>query len=86
MWISAFDPPKSYAVEAESHGMHYSTQFTFTPDGDGTRVTWAFSGTALSLGTKLMAPLFNVLMEATMKKCMLRDLEALRDVCERGEG
>jgi carbon monoxide dehydrogenase subunit G len=86
MWISAFDPPKSYAVEAESHGMHYSTQFTFTPDGDGTRVTWAFSGTALSLGTKLMAPLFNVLMKATMKKCMLRDLEALRDVCERGEG
>jgi hypothetical protein len=33
-----------------------------------------------------MAPLFNVLMKATMKKCMLRDLEALRDVCERGEG
>jgi hypothetical protein len=33
-----------------------------------------------------MSPVFNVLMKGTLKKCMLRDLEALRDVCNRGEG
>jgi len=86
MWVSGFDPPKSYTVEAESHGMRYSTLFSFTPEGDGTKVTWSFSGTAQTLGTKIMSPIFNVLMKGTMKKCMLRDLEALRDVCDRGQG
>ena len=86
MWVSGFDPPKGYNVEAESHGMHYSTQFSFTPTGDGTTVTWKFSGTALTTGAKVMGVIFNVLMKGTMKKCMLRDLEALRGVCEAGEG
>lgn len=86
MWVTGFDPPRSYTVEAESHGMHYSTLFSFTPEGDGTKVTWTFSGTPVSLGAKIMAPIFNVLMKGTMKKCMLGDLEALRGVCERGEG
>ena len=58
--------------------------FRFAPDGDGTKVSWTFSGTALTLGAKIMAPIFNVLMKGTMIKCMRRDLEALRDVCERG--
>ena len=85
MWVTDFDPPKSYTVDAESHGMHYSTVFSFTPDGDGTAVSWSFSGTAQTLGTKIMSPIFNVLMKGMMKKCMLSDLEALRDVCERDE-
>jgi carbon monoxide dehydrogenase subunit G len=84
MWVSGFDPPKSYSVDAESHGMKYSTLFSFTPDGDGTKVSWSFSGTAQTLGTKIMSPIFNVLLKGTMKKCMRGDLEALRDVCDRG--
>ncbi len=86
MWVTGFDPPRSYDVEAESHGMHYSTHFSFTPEGDGTKVSWSFSGTAQTLGAKMMSPIFSVLMKGTMKKCVLRDLEALRDVCQRGEG
>ena len=43
MWVTAFDPPKSYSVEAESHGMRYSTLFSFAPDGDGTAVSWDFA-------------------------------------------
>ncbi len=85
MWVTGFNPPHSYNVEAESHGMKYSTLFSFVPEGDGTKVTWAFSGQALSFGAKIMAPIFNVLMKGTMKKCMLADLEALRDVCESKE-
>ena len=86
MWVSAFDPPKSYTVDAESHGMHYSTLYSFAPDGEGTKVSWEFSGTPQTLGTKIMSPIFGVLMKGAMKKCMLRDLEALRDVCESGKG
>jgi len=85
MWVTGFDPPNAYTVEAESHGMSYSTRFSFTPDGEGTEVRWDFSGTAQTLGTKIMSPIFNVLMKGTMKKCMQRDLDALRQVCERGE-
>ena len=80
MWVTGFDPPNGYTVEAESHGMHYSTLFSFTPDRDGTKVSWVFSGTALSLGAKIMSPIFSVFMTGMMKKCMLRDLEALRGV------
>ena len=82
MWVSACDPPKSYTVDAESHGMRYSTLFSFTPEGDGTTVSWAFSGTPQTRVTKVMSPVFNVLFKGTLKKCMLRDLEALRDACE----
>lgn len=86
MWVTGFDPPRSYNVDSESHGMHYSTVFSFTPDDGGTKVSWTFSGTALTLGTKIMSPIFNLLMKGAMSKCMRADLEALRDVCERGEG
>ena len=84
MWVSSCDAPHSYTVEAESHGMHYSTLISFTPEGEGTRVAWDYTGTALTLGAKIMAPVFNLLLAGTMKKCMLGDLEALRDVCEHG--
>ena len=82
MWVTGFDPPRSYTVEAESNGMKYSTLFKFDADGNGTKVTWDFSGTPQSFGSKLMSPIFGVLFGGVMKKCMRRDLEALRDVCE----
>lgn len=85
MWVTGFNPPQSYTVEAESHGSRYSTLFQFTPEGTGTKVTWTFSATATSLGAKILSPIFNVLFKGTMIKCMRGDLEALRDVCERGE-
>ncbi len=79
MWVTGFDPPKGYTVEAASHGMRYSTRFSFVPDDGGTTVTWAFTSTAQSFGAKVMAPVFNLLLGGTMKKCMLQDLEAIRD-------
>ena len=85
MWVTNFNAPNSYSVEAESHGTRYSTLFSFTPDGDGTQVTWNFTSAPQSLGAKIMSPIFNVLMKGTMKKCMLGDLEALRDACDQGE-
>jgi len=82
MWVTGVDSPNRDTVEAESNGMKYSTLFTFTPENGGTKVTWVMSCTALSFGAKIMAPIFNVLLGGTMRKCMLGDLEALRDVCE----
>jgi len=82
MWVKRFDPPNSYTVEANSHGMLYETLFEFVPDGDSTTVRWTFQGTAQSLGAKLTAPIFGILFKGVMRKCMQRDLDALRDVCE----
>lgn len=82
MWVTGCQPPRSYTVEAESHGSHYETHFEFTPDGDGTRVTWTFKGTPLTFGAKVMSAVFGPLFKGMMKKCMLDDLEALRAVCE----
>ena len=86
MWVTDCDPPKGYTVNAESHGMRYSTTFSFAPDGEGTKVSWDFTGVPQTLGTKIMSPIFNVLMKGSMKKIMHQDLEALRAACEsKGE-
>ena len=85
MWVTGFDSPNRYTVVAESHGMRYATVFLFTTEGDGTNVSWTFTGTALTFGAKIMAPIFNLMMTGIMKKCMRGDLEALREVCERSE-
>lgn len=82
MWVTGFDPPRSYTVEAQSHGTRYETLFEFEPDGDGTRVSWTFKGTPLTFGAKVMTPIFGLFFNGMMKRCMLADLEALRDVCE----
>ncbi|MFT5198306.1 MAG: carbon monoxide dehydrogenase subunit G [Planctomycetota bacterium] len=83
MWVTGFKPPHSYNVEAESHGMKYSTVFNFKSEGEGTKVSWVFNCTPQTFGAKIMAPIFNVLMKGTMKKHMLGDLEAIRDACEQ---
>ena len=86
MWVTGFDPPKSYTVEAQSHGTRYETLFQFEPEGDGTKVSWTFKGTPLTFAAKLTAPMFGLLFKGMMKKCMLGDLEALRDECEARTG
>ena len=67
MWVTGFDPPRSYTVEAESHGSHYGTLFTFEPIDEGTRVTWTFKATPRSLMAKILAPIFNGMMKGMMK-------------------
>ena len=85
MWVTGFQSPNSYNVEAESHGSKYSTLFSFAPEGEGTKVTWAFTCTPVTFGAKIMSPVFGVLFKGVMRKAMLGDLNALREVCERGE-
>ena len=82
MWVTGFTPPHSYTVEAQSHGMLYETLFLFEREGDGTKVSWTFMGTPQTFSAKLTAPIFGLFLNGMMKKCMLGDLEALRDVCE----
>lgn len=82
MWVTGFNPPNSYTVEAQSHGSLYQTLFEFKEEAGGTQVTWTFDCIAQTFGAKLMAPIFSIFFSGVMKKCMLGDLEALRDVCQ----
>ncbi|MCA9002705.1 MAG: SRPBCC family protein [Planctomycetes bacterium] len=86
MWVTGFEAPNRYTVEANSNGMLYDTLFEFTPSGEGTQVTWTFNSTPQTFGAKVMSPIFNLLLKGTMKKCMQGDLDALKGVCEsKGE-
>ena len=85
MWVTGFNPPHSYNVEAESCGTKYHTVVSFKPEHGGTTVAWDFTGTPQTMGAKILGAIFGVLMKGTMKKMMLGDLNALRDVCEGGE-
>ena len=82
MWVTGFNPPQSYTVEAQSHGSLYETLFQFETADDGTQVSWTFTGTPQSLSAKLIAPICGLFFNGMMQRCMLADLEALRDVCE----
>ena len=82
MWITGFEPPNRYTVEANSHGMLYQTLFEFEPIESGTRVTWTFEGTPQTFGAKVMSLFFGFLFSGVMKRCMLDDMVALKAACE----
>ena len=76
MTITEFDPPKSYQVEAESCGAHYTTVYTFHSEGDGTRVQCSFGAEPMTFFAKLMSPL-SKLMAGTLRKCLTGDMESI---------
>ena len=86
MWVTGCEPPHSYTVEANSCGTLYQTLFTFEPEGKGTKVTWSFGSTPQTFAAKLAAPIFGLMFKGMMKKCMVEDLEALRDFAQSQQG
>ncbi len=73
MWVTAFDPPRSYVVEAESHGTHYHSRYDFEPAEGGTAVTLGFEGRPLSLMAKLMT-IVGYLFMGQVRKMLARDM------------
>ena len=81
MWVTGFDPPRSYVVEAESHGAHYRTEITFAAEGDGTRVTFVFGARPLSFFARLFS-VFGGLMMKSVGKALEQDLGDLKRAAE----
>ena len=81
MWVTGFDPPRSYMVEAASHGARYRTEITFVPEGDGTRVTFTFAARPVSLVARLFS-VFGGLMLKSVRTALEADLEDLKRVAE----
>ena len=84
MEITAFDEPHSYVVESGSCGMHYRTDYKFVADIAGTHVRLEMNCQPVNLLTKLLSPLFALLIRP-MRKCLAADLEDLKAVAEKRE-
>lgn len=85
MWITAFEPDRSYTAEAESCGCHYTSVLTCEPDGEGTLLTFTFDGQPLTLACRLMAPI-GWLMKGQVRKMLAADLADLRRAAEAPGG
>lgn len=86
MWLSAIVPPNSYVIEAKSHGMHYKSEYNFTSNNDNsTTVNLTFTGTPLTLSTKLFSPLLSIIFKNATKKAFLLDMTQLKNKLERAE-
>jgi len=82
MEVVAYEPGRVYAVECESCGARYRSEFTFRGGASGgTDVEMSMRVTPLSMMAKLMSPLAGMAM-GSMKKAIGRDLEALKAVAE----
>lgn len=83
MWITEWDPPTRYVVEARSHGTHYLTPITLESLGeDRTKITMSFGATPESFMAKIMMKIFSG-MTKHVCKALQQDLTDLKAYCEQ---
>lgn len=89
MWITAFEPGRSYTAEAESCGCHYTSVLTCEPTGEGeaarTVVSYRFSGQPQTFVARVMLVLMTPvsgMMTRMIHQCLADDLADLRRVAE----
>lgn len=81
MTVAEITPPARLVLTAESHGTRYRAVHTFTPDGEGTRLTLEFDGVPVTLAARLMTPLA-WMMRRQIKSQLAADLVDLKRVAE----
>ena len=81
MWFAEFDPPRRYVVQGDTCGADFFTTFTFTPQGQGTKVDMEVRTKARTFMAKLMSPM-GLLFAGSMKKLMQKDMDDLKRAAE----
>jgi carbon monoxide dehydrogenase subunit G len=82
MEITAFEPPRRYALAGESCGCRYQTEITCEPAGASkTRVRMTFESTPLTFAAKVLSVLMRPMMKMMVKTCG-RDLDDLKAAIE----
>jgi len=84
MTFSEFSPPSGYVLLAESCGSKYRTTHRFEPADGGTRITMEFCATPVTLGAKVLSPMF-ALMKKSLEKILRSDLADIKRAIESGE-
>jgi hypothetical protein len=84
LWVSAVEPLRSYAVESDSRGVHYTSVFTFVPSGaESTDATMDFSAQPLRTGTKIASTVLSPVVTPAVRKALLADLADLAAAAEQ---
>lgn len=81
MWVTSLTLDKEYVVEAESHGAHYTSTYSFQEKDGAVEVSMTFGSEPLTFAAKLMGLMFFLFAGAT-KKALYQDMEDLKKVCE----
>lgn len=84
MWVTDSRPPQAYRVEAESHGSHYTSEYTFRAVDGGTEVTLVFTAEPQGTMAKIMATATGWMAKGMIDKQFRADLDDLAAICERG--
>ena len=83
MEVTAFEPGRSYTVGCQSCGCEYESTWRFEAEGDATQVEFEMGCRPVTFAAKVMSPLSRLMMPM-MKKCFVKDFEALKAVAESG--
>ena len=78
MWITDYAENEFYQTRAESHGSIYISKMSVSPEGDKTKLTFSFSGQAVSLFAKIMMKLMGGMLKKSMDEAMMKDLEDIK--------
>lgn len=84
MEVVAFEPPRRYALSAESHGNQYRTEALFEAEGDGTRQSFVFEARARTAMAKVLSVVMAPMMKKMLLKCIAEDQADLKRACEGG--
>lgn len=81
--VTAVEPGRSYTVEGDSRGAHYTSQMIVTPMGaDSSQLTMTFGGEASGAMAKILATTVGKLFEGATKKALQKDLEEIAAAAE----
>jgi uncharacterized membrane protein len=82
MWVTALRKDQYYRVEADSHGTHYVTNYTFEENDGETLVRMVFSGEAYGRMARYMR-LLTKLFDKSVRKALQADLVDLKEHIEQ---
>lgn len=84
MEVTAFEPPRRYAVGCTGHGCRYHSEFLFEPKQGGTEVKMSFEATPLTFFAKVMSVLMKPMIKSMAKMCE-QDLDDIKTAIEGGK-
>ncbi len=81
--ISAWEPPRMYAVRSVAGGIQWDTDVVMEATGAGTRFSMSMDTKPVSFGGRLSLPLFKLFMRKMMTGCLQSDLDQIKALAER---
>jgi carbon monoxide dehydrogenase subunit G len=82
MQVTSIDEGRSYTVESDAYGAHYTSVMAVEPKGAGCHLSMTFGAEATSVGARIMG-VFSKVFEGSTKKALAQDLDDIAAVAER---